>query len=93
MTDAKGMHKKVEVDGKKYSVDMTRANSWKAAKMIARMNNTEDTIERGSLAIEFAEFVLGGEIDKVVKACGGDKATAEDVLNLAYRILGEASKN
>ena len=85
--------KRVEVDGKKYAVNMQRANSWTAAKMIAEMNSTDDETKRGSLAIRFADYLLGDEMDKVVKACGGDKASAEDVLNLAYKIISEASKN
>ena len=94
MTNAKETKtKRVEINGKKYAVDMSKANSWTAAKMIAEMNSIDDDMKRGALAIRFADFILGSEMDKVVKACGGDKATAEDVLNLAYQIISEASKN
>ena len=95
MANAKGNStiKRVEVDGKKYSVDVKRAESWTAARMIAAMNSTDDEAKRGSLAITFADFILGDEMEKVVKACGGEDARAEDVLTLAYKIIEAASKN
>ena len=93
MANAKGNRKAVEVDGRKYTVDKSRLESWTAAKMIAAISSAESESESAAYAIKLLDYVLGDEMDKVVKACGGADAPAEKVINLGYEIIGAASKN
>lgn len=90
---AKGTIKRVEVDGRKYSVDMARAKSWAAIKMLAKIQNLKDENEQGALAIRYADYVLGDAMDDVVDACGGEDAPADAVIELAYKVITAASKN
>ena len=93
MTNAKGT-KRVEVAGKKWTVNTARLESWTAAKLIASISaNDDDESKRAAYAIQLLDYVLGDEMDKVAKACGGADARAEDVINLGYEILTAASKN
>lgn len=93
MASAKGTKKRVEVDGRKYTVDTARVATWTAVKMMARINAEDDDSAKGLLAIQYADYVLGDEMAKVVEACGGDDAPAESVIKLAFEILAAASKN
>ena len=93
MAKAKGAIKKVEVGGRTYAVDMARAKSWTAVKMLARIQSADGDAEQGTYAIQYADYVLGDAMNDVVDACGGDDAPAEDVIKLAYEGISAAAKN
>lgn len=90
---AKGTIKRVTVNDRKYSVDMARANSWAAVKLLAKLQGEKDVSKQGAYAIQYADYVLGDAMSDVVDACGGDGAPADAVITLAFEVIAAASKN
>jgi hypothetical protein len=86
--------KRVEVEGVEVPVHMDRLQTWRAAKLVAAMQDPRMSDgERLPYLIEFFEYVLGDALADAVEAMGGDDAAqVADVLEFARAALEAAGE-
>ena len=71
--------RKAEVGGHTVTIDMNRLTSWKAFRIVGRIQNAEDGFSRLDACLAFVELVTGLDEETIVGWLGGDDADAKEV--------------
>ena len=84
----------VEVNGAKVEVDIARLESWKAFKMLAEIEEAEDSFGKVMACLGFMEYITGLGEDDIVALNGGEDAKVQDVVGFAMAVIqGAYPKN
>ena len=78
--------KEVEVLGHQVNIDMGRLQTWRAFKLVRKIDEGND-LERIDAAVAFAELVSDKDEDAIVEMMGGDDATIMDVVGFSLAII------
>ncbi len=77
----------VEVAGHQVTIDLNRLTSWKAFRIIGRIQHSEDGWERLDGCFEFVDLVAGIDEDTIVGWLGGDDADAKAVEGFVTELI------
>lgn len=86
-----GAWRDVEVDGFAFRVSDEAARSWKAFDLMADLAAEGENLTPLALRkmMRFVEFVTDADEGRILEACGGELASAEDVVRLVSKIAAE----
>lgn len=78
----------VKVRGIKFTVDEGFMDSWEAFELLRAFNDGDvDVFGKFDLSLRLIEAATGVTKDDIVKAAGGEKAPAIDVVEIATEIV------
>ena len=84
---------KLTVDGLTINLNLKRAKSWKAVELQTQQGNPHlNEAERGYYGMEYAHYVFGHELDRIVDHLGGEEADAMEVLDMVTKYAIELQK-
>lgn len=78
----------VNVDGLEVAINEKRVKSWRAFKMVSKLNGDLNP-DSARLMLDFVSYVTDCDEDAIVEHCGGDDASMEDVIRTAAQIMNE----